>query len=294
MKLTNALSILPNLWFAIRTTFQPTLRSILANPALLVQPKKLSDEFMAHLWKVYGDGLDEGLKGMKEVLIGDAWGVVLDLGAGSGHTIPYLDRTKVTTYIALEPNTGMHPEIRSRAHAAGFFESDGTFVLLSLGAEKLTLSHLSAYTTTTTTSYISTSSTSTSGTTTERQAGAGVDTIISILTLCTLPHPHRTLRTLFSSILNPGGLFLFFEHVRNQTPPGDAAWWQGFWTPVWKVVFGGCELGRETDVWVEQWGGWAEGGSRRPEHEGNEDEGERLFVHRVGRYVKAKDEAGKL
>lgn len=37
---------------------------------------------MVHLWKVYGDGLDEGLQGMKQVLIGDAWGVVLDLGAG--------------------------------------------------------------------------------------------------------------------------------------------------------------------------------------------------------------------
>lgn len=46
-------------------------------------------------------------------------------------------------------------------------------------------------------------------------------------------------------------------------------------------------------MWVEAWGGWEEGASRRPEHEGNDDEAERLFVHRVGRYVKVKAVSGK-
>ena len=31
---------------------------------------------------------------------------------GHGHSAQYLDRTRVTKYVALEPNAAMHPEIR--------------------------------------------------------------------------------------------------------------------------------------------------------------------------------------
>ncbi len=45
-----------------------------------------------------------------------------------------------------------------------------------------------------------------------------VDTIVSILSLCSIPSPTRTLRALVHSVLAPGGQLLFREHVRNPHP----------------------------------------------------------------------------
>lgn len=49
--------------------------------------------------------------GRTELIRSRATGVVLDLGAGTGHSIGYLDLERVEKYIALEPNVLMHPKI---------------------------------------------------------------------------------------------------------------------------------------------------------------------------------------
>lgn len=179
---------------------------------------------------------------------------------GNGHTANYLDPTKVTRYIALEPNVHMHAELRKRANAAGFTEADGTFLLLSFGAQDI--DSICA-------------------------AGGGtqqIDTIVSILTLCSVPDPIKTIYALLEKGLKPGGSLLFHEHVRNTRE--DVAWWQGFWNPVWGMFFGGCKMNRPTDVWINKWPGWEERSVFTPEREAEEPE--RFFCHRVGQYVKAK------
>lgn len=40
-----------------------------------------------------------------------------------------------------------------------------------------------------------------------------------------------------------------YEHVRNKR--SDVAWWQRFWTPLWSIVFDGCKLDQDTDVWMK-------------------------------------------
>ena len=191
---------------------------------------------------------------------------MIDEMTGHGHSIQYFDRAQVTRYIALEPNVLMHQHIKAKANEAGFHESDGTLIILSFGAED-THSILSSVNL--------------------DSVEPPVDTIISILTLCTVPDPQHTLSKLVRDILKPGGQLLYFEHVLSSRP--DVAWWQRFWAPVWACVFDGCRMDRPTHIWIrdlkvsdkgsdvwKEWEAWDKPG---------EDE-ESLLCHCVGRYVK--------
>ncbi|KAF4565471.1 hypothetical protein EYR36_002042 [Pleurotus pulmonarius] len=230
------------------------------SPSLLLKPTLVSRISMTFVWQLFGNALDENGREVKaDLMTQSAHGLVLDLGAGHGHTANYLDRDKVTKYVALEPNTLMHPRIRETAKAAGFEEADGSLVILSCGAED-TESILSS-------------------------VGA-VDTIVSVLTLCSVPNPELTITSLVRDALKPGGVLLYFEHVRS--PRDDVAWWQKLWTPLWQLAFGGCKLDRPTHVWIEDALNtegnriWKEG--RRW---GLKDEPEEhLWWHQVGKYVK--------
>src|SRR6266446_3377636 len=106
----------------------------------------------------------------------------------------------------------MHEHIRANANIAGYHESAGTLVILSCGTEDSNsiLSSLSLIV-----------PPNTSG---QPQL---VDTMISILTLCTVPEPQKTLSNLVRDVLRPGGgQFLMYEHVLSQRD--DVAWWQRF------------------------------------------------------------------
>lgn len=108
-----------------------------------------------------------------------------------------------------------------------------------------------------------------------------VDTLLSVLTLCSVPAAQDVVASLATEVLKPGGQFLFIEHVRHPNP--CVARWQTFWSLFWAWVFDGCRLDRPTHVWIHQVGGWAHEEMTGVE---GEDE-EHLFYHRVGRFVKA-------
>lgn len=201
---------------------------------------------MAHVWMAWAEGTDaNGRISKQDLITPHAFGTVLDIGAGlcflllagvkliltsescigHGHTVNYLDRERVQKYIALEPNTLMHPHIRQRANASGFIESEGTLTILTCGAEDTSaiLSQLG-------------------------EEKPSVDTMISVLAMCSVPDPERSMARLFRDILKPGGQVLFYEHVLS--PRQDIAWWQRFWTPIWTVAFDGCKLDRPTHLWI--------------------------------------------
>ncbi|KAJ6617925.1 S-adenosyl-L-methionine-dependent methyltransferase [Mycena sp. CBHHK59/15] len=263
MKLSAAFDIVYEIRSAIMTAFFPTVRTIVNSPSLLINPTAMSRVIMAQLWIVYGKGCDEAARGDRQRLITPhASGVVLDLGAGHGHAANYLQREKVTKYIALEPNVLMHPYIREKAQAAGYTEADGSLLILSCGGED-------------TTSILS-------------SLHGGADTIISIQSLCTVPAPQETLRTLVRDVLAPGGTFIFYEHVLSHHE--DVAWWQRLWTPVWGKVFDGCCLDRPTHLWIKNLvddngeSSWAEG--EVSDAEGFDDVEHSLFWRQIGRFVK--------
>ncbi|KAJ7188819.1 S-adenosyl-L-methionine-dependent methyltransferase [Mycena filopes] len=239
------------------------LRALMASPSLLFNSATLSRISMANIWVAFGAGGDESQRADKmELITPHARGVVLDIGAGHGHTANYLDRALVVKYVALEPNTLMHPRIRAMAAGAGYTEADGSLLILSCGAED-TASILSSLQQT------------------------PVDTIVSVLTLCTVPAPQSTLSTLILDVLAPGGTLLFYEHVRNHR--ADVAWWQWVFTPMWTRVFDGCCLDRPTDVWAAELvdatsgvSAWREFKIWDPADKDDED----MFWLRLGRFVK--------
>lgn len=154
----------------------------------------------------------------------------------------------------------MHAELRRTASAAGYSEDAGTLLILSCGAEDIStiLSALPA-------------------------PHPPVDTLISILTICSIPSPQATISALITEALKPGGQVLFYEHVLNDME--DVARWQRFWAPMWGIVFDGCRLDRPSHRWIEDVGGWAKGEGGVWGKEGESEDS--LFWHRVGRLVKA-------
>ncbi|KIK59713.1 hypothetical protein GYMLUDRAFT_59850 [Collybiopsis luxurians FD-317 M1] len=263
MKLSAAFALFDDLFAAVRVAFVPTLKDIYQKPSLIFH---VSRTFMSHVWSAFAAPTDENGRPVKKALLLYAAGTVLDLGAGFGHTIQYLDRSKVARYVALEPNTQMHPGLRQAAEKQGYHESEGSLIILSCGAED-TLQILEAL-----------------------GGPHPVDTITSVLTLCSIPSPDRVLNTLVRDVLKPGGQMLFYEHVLS--PRADVAWWQRFWTPLWSIFLDGCRLDCPTHLHIREMtcaddegkevGMWAEGESWGKPGEPEEN----LWWHQAGRFVK--------
>ncbi|XP_006456494.1 hypothetical protein AGABI2DRAFT_181101, partial [Agaricus bisporus var. bisporus H97] len=263
MKLSTAFGIFPDLWWGLRIAFWPTCFAIWQSPGLLLQPQRLSQTFFTPIWDVLGAVADQACRPVKEKLITPyAYGTVLDLGAGFGHTMKYLDRQKITKYVALEPNIKMHDRIRAIGAQEGYKESDGSLLILPYGVQDSS-AILSALDNT------------------------PFDTIISILTLCSIPSPQQSITNLIRDTLKPGGLFLYYEHVLS--PKQDVAFWQRLWTPLWAFMFDGCRLDRPSHLYIDEIGNdagesiWKESNVWGKEGEPEEH----LHWHRIGRYIKA-------
>ncbi|KAL1658778.1 S-adenosyl-L-methionine-dependent methyltransferase [Schizophyllum commune] len=272
MKLSAIWGILAHLWLAVTIGFKPTLLAVFRDPRLLLRPTAVSRIFMAALWEKFGHAIDQNIRAEKERLIRPhASGVVIDVGAGHGASALYLDRAKVTKYVAVEPNVAMHDHIRRTAESAGFTEKDGSLVILACGIEDVAAISAAL------------------GAERPRENTPCADTIISVLTLCSVPSPQETIRTLVHDLLKPGCTLLFYEHVLSHR--ADVAWWQRFWAPIWRLPFDGCRLDQPTHLWIAEAGdednGGGEGLWALQETWGKEGEPEDALVrHRIGRFVK--------
>lgn len=252
----------------------PTIKDVWRSPSLLLHPMVLRRTFFTHLWAVFSKFIDQGGQPVKQKLITpNAYGIVLDIGAGMraslitacalsaptghGHTATYLDRSKVTKYIALEPNARFHAEIRRIAGEGGFVEADGTLLILGTGGEDC------------------------AGIVRDVGTG-GVDTLISILSFCSVPHPDKSIRALVQNVLKPGGQLLSYEHV--DSPVKSVRFMQTVLNPGWKTCFDGCNLGRPIFEWIRRAGEWVVVDEWSLEDENPEN----LFYHRVGRFVKGE------
>ena len=150
----------------------------------------------------------------------------------------------MTAYIALEPNEHMHERLREKARESGFEEADGSLLILSCGMEDVDQI-----------GDILDDWARRWGR--EVKDGKTVDTILSILTLCSVPArpststkhssaahstpPAETIRALQTRVLRPGGQLLFYEHVRSPIPTIARA--QDIVAPIWRLFFDGCTIG---------------------------------------------------
>lgn len=79
-------------------------------------------------------------------------------------------------------------------------------------------------------------------------ADASVDAVVSVFTLCTVPHVDAALSEV-RRVLKPGGSFHFLEH--GLAPERRVAAWQRRLTPIQRRVAAGCHLDRSVEEAVE-------------------------------------------
>lgn len=166
------------------------------------------------VWYYAGPGMDKGVSKYRREQLSSAQGSLLEIGAGHGYTLLYLDPSKVEKVTCIEPNAEMHMALTENAKQAGFEESKGNFSVHALQGE------------------------------TEALASEKFDVVVTSFVLCTVSDEPLVLQNI-GKWLKPGGRYLFMEHA------GDVKgtwrrWAQEWATPVWKASIGqGCCLDRD-------------------------------------------------
>lgn len=140
-------------------------------------------------------------------------GTVLEIGIGTGFNLPYYDGSKVTKLIGLDPSQESWRLAGKRAAHLPF-----PVEFIGLPGEEIPLEDNS------------------------------VDTVLMTFALCTIPDPEKALEGM-RRVLKPGGKLVFCEH--GQAPDADVLKWQNRINPVWKMLFGGCNLNRKIPTIIE-------------------------------------------
>lgn len=157
-----------------------------------------------------------GFVPLRQSLIAKASGVVLEIGFGTGANFSYYP-SRIDSLTAIDPNPGMIPLVRSLQAEAVI----PVHLALAL-AEALPF------------------------------PSASFDTVVSTMTLCSVPQLSKTLQELLR-VVRPGGRLLFLEH--GQSPDRSVRRWQDGLTPAWKHLGDGCHLNRPI-VQMIQAQGW--------------------------------------
>ena len=135
-------------------------------------------------------------------------GTVLEFGIGAGHNLPHYDSSRIDRVIGVDPCATSWELASERAANLDF---DVEFIqgsALDVPIED-----------------------------------ASVDSVLITFTLCTVPGPMAALREA-KRTLKPGGKVYFCEH--GLAPDERVAKWQNRVKPIWKKVFGGCHINRDT------------------------------------------------
>ncbi len=154
---------------------------------------------------------------LRQSLLSQASGAVLEIGFGTGANLTFYP-SHIQSLTAIDPNPGMIP--LSRSHLP---ERMVAVHLALASAEWLPF------------------------------PSASFDTIVSTMTLCSVPELSKTLQELWR-VLKPEGRFLFLEH--GKSPDHSVQRWQDGLTPCWKHLGDGCHLNRAMAEGIQAQG-WA-------------------------------------
>ena len=144
----------------------------------------------------------------RQKVVPKAMGTVLEFGIGAGHNLPHYDSSRIDRVIGVDPCATSWELASERAANLDF---DVEFIqgsALDVPIED-----------------------------------ASVDSVLITFTLCTVPDPMAALREA-KRALKPGGKVYFCEH--GLAPDERVAKWQNRVNPIWKKVFGGCHINRDT------------------------------------------------
>ena len=145
-----------------------------------------------------------------------ARGTVLEFGIGAGHNLPHYDASHVDKVIGIDPCSKSWELAEERANQAKV-----KVEFIEGSAENIPL------------------------------ASASVDSVLITFTLCTVPNPQAALAEA-RRMLKPDGKLFFCEH--GIAPDERVAKWQRRINPLWKRVFGGCHITRDTRALLKEAG----------------------------------------
>jgi ubiquinone/menaquinone biosynthesis C-methylase UbiE len=156
-----------------------------------------------------------GFVPLRQSLLSQASGAVMEIGFGTGANLPFYP-AHIHSLTTIDPNPGMIPFSRSHP-AKGIIP----FNLALASAEWLPF------------------------------PSASFDTVVSTMTLCSVPQLSKALQELFR-VVKPGGRLLFLEH--GKSPDRSVRRWQDGLTPAWKYLGDGCHLNRPIDQVIQEQG----------------------------------------
>lgn len=171
-----------------------------------MQPSSWYDRHVLPYLIDFASGLSTIAK-QRQKVIPRAAGRVLEVGIGSGLSLPFYDRSRVAALVAVDPGDWMQRMIQLRSQQAGL-----PVELRASSAEAM-----------------------------QFESGS-FDCVVCSYTLCTIADPAAGLREI-RRVLRPDDRLLFAEH--GLAPDQGVARWQRRLEPVWSAVAGGCHLTRD-------------------------------------------------
>ncbi|KAJ6781514.1 hypothetical protein PWT90_08100 [Aphanocladium album] len=160
------------------------------NFSMLVSPGSVGDETFAKWWLATSHNfLDHERESGVPALVGSAYGVVLDLGAGSGNQLDRLNTTQLTHVYGIESNPAFATPLTEKIRQL-HLEKLYTPILARIEDAEGELAKL------------------------DIQPGT-VDCILSIQVLCSVTDLERVVQDLHH-LLKPGGELIFWEHQQNE------------------------------------------------------------------------------
>ncbi len=152
----------------------------------------------------------------REKVVPLASGIVLEIGIGTGHNLPYYDAEKVERLIGLDPCEDSWKLAAARASAL-----DLPIEFVALPGEQIPLDTDS------------------------------VDTVLVTYSLCTIPDPVAALHGMHR-VLKPSGQLIFCEH--GVAPDAPVRKWQNRLNGFWGAFTGGCNINRDIPALLAQGG----------------------------------------
>jgi ubiquinone/menaquinone biosynthesis C-methylase UbiE len=167
---------------------------------------------MAAVYDSFMRGSEEAcLARWRAELLRDLSGAVLEVGAGTGVTLPHYPKS-VARLVLCEPDAHMRRKLETKVDASA---------LRNIEISGAPLDSLPF------------------------RAGE-FDAVVSSLVLCSVPEQPAALAAI-ARVLKPGGRLVFLEHVAADGRPGRLKW-QRRVEPVWKHLMGNCHLTRRTEA----------------------------------------------
>ncbi|KAJ9647514.1 hypothetical protein H2204_000143 [Knufia peltigerae] len=227
--------------------------TLVFHPLLFItSPRTFRSKWFESFWRVIGPKMaaSEVQVDHIEALMSRAHGTVLELGPGAGDQMFHYKPNQIETLYGAEPNAFLHPKLTEVAEKKLW----GKFIPLEAGAQPASLLPALKKANLLVDTGKGTATTSSSNSLIPEE---GVfDTVVAIKSMCSAPQAELAATVaVVQALLKPGGEFLFFEHVENNTDTITMSYaWCIDW--IWPVFMGGCRLKGKVDKIVLGMGGW--------------------------------------